>query len=155
MLSRRHLIFAAAAAASAFMFANPASAAPKHAKTKGGFDVADAVTAGHMGGPIKNKAGNTVFILKAKLTDATPTGANGVKGTVDGVLENPNTGAVVAHVKGKYAGNANGKGHFKLVALKQPSSGGTPKKVGVIKGHWHDANPVGTAGAYKGKAAFK
>ena len=154
MLSRRSALVAAVASALALFVTGSADAAPKHAKTKGAFDVADANTTGQMMGPLKNKAGNTVLLLQATLTDATPSGAGGVAGTIDGVLKNPNTGNVVAQVKGKYKGGPNGNGKFKLVALKQNQAGVT-KKIGVVKGHWHDASPVGTAGGYKGKAAFK
>lgn len=156
MISRRALLVAGFTGLFSLALASPADAAPKKAKVLGGFDVADAVTDGKLKGVVKSPAGNTVFLLDAKLLDATPAGVNGVAGKIDGVLRHGTTGAVVAAVKGTYKGGPNGKGKLKALVLKPPATaGGTPTPIGKLKAKWIDANPVGTPGKFKGRAIFK
>ncbi|MFG0317252.1 MAG: hypothetical protein ACF8XB_08270, partial [Planctomycetota bacterium JB042] len=69
-------------AALSLLLGDLADAAPKKAKVKGGFDVADAQNDGKLKGVVQTAGGTVVFLLEANLKDATPAGANGVAGTI-------------------------------------------------------------------------
>ena len=150
MLSRRSFLTLAAALASVSLLSLTAQAGPRHSgPARGAFDLPDSTNNGHMRGALKFH-GHVKFILEAQTIETSAT-----EGEIEGVLRRPNAPAGAppfALVRGTYQTDASGQqGHFRLLILKpDPSGTNPPRRIGRINGGFHDDQPLGTAGRFRG-----
>jgi len=152
MLSRRSLLALGAAVfcVSALGPSAEARGHIHHGRTLGGFDLPDATNDGHIRGRLMS-GGRVLLDLRTRTVETSAT-----EGDIEGVLLRPNapSGAPpFALVRGEYETDASGQqGRFRMVVLKpDPSGTNPPRRIGRIRGLFHDGQPNGTPGRYHGE----